>query len=564
MRRIFFTLLCTALSLNMYACNNKSGKSGKNESDSKPLAPTAKKAAKDAALESVPAETPYFLSISLKDLPAKSVDQVRDIFKQNSELSGELNKSMKSSQPEQRFAATIVDAIIKNFTNKTMSQMGVSETPRLLAYGLGFWPVITIELSDSQAFEKWLATTEATAKIKVKTETLGTSKYRVFPVDNKVISVFAVNKNTASFAVVPTELKTKMLPYILGTQKPAKSIQSENVIGKIQSKHGFVTRNAGFANLLEIFKTLASQGEGLNKELIIEEMRRDFKLDAVCVNEFKALIAQGPRFVMGLDKITSKSSSARFVWEMSSGIAADFASVASKTAGTANKNALLNIGIAFDSGKALALFQKKAQELSQSPFKCSELADLNKEVAKANSQLMFIPPFARAFKGVELTVSKLSGTMATMDVAATLVLTVDKAPMVFDALKGMLPPLAALPKLPTDATPVPLNQFPLPPVIKAPHLALGPNAFGLSIGAGQSENLKTIVGAKKLKDSSLLSVHYDLDGVISALKAAGAANPQMKKAVEELTKMGINGSSKSDIRFTKKGLELSSQQTLKP
>ena len=88
MKRILFTLLCAALSLNMYACNSKSGKSGNKESASTPLPPAAKKAAKDAALAAVPAETPYFLSISLKDLPAKSVKQVREIFKQNSELSG--------------------------------------------------------------------------------------------------------------------------------------------------------------------------------------------------------------------------------------------------------------------------------------------------------------------------------------------------------------------------------------------------------------------------------------------------------------------------------------------
>jgi len=550
MCRLFLSFLAMCLCLTTIGCT-KDDKSAKK--------PAVKKI--DPMLAVVPAETNYFANIDLSEMPEALKTQGKAALENNAELTKSIESLKESSMASERFGGVLFDAIIKNYLNGTMSKMGMSNTPRLVVYGLGMWPAITIQLKDAKAFEAWLTEQEKTAKISAKTETLGKRTYRTYPIQQEVFSALAINEKTATFGVVPVELKAQIMPYILGDKAPSKTLNDTDTLSKLVKEHAFSTQNYAYVNLVDFFKTLASRGDGLNKTFIVKEMS-NFNLDLVCQDEIIGLLNKGPRIVAGLDKVTASETNARLVWEFEDNLATELMSIASSTADKGASGGLASFSFAFDSGKTIDLFKKKAAELSAAPFKCKDLQDFNQEIAKTNGQLMFVPPFARAFKGIQINISEISGSAAGLDVSANLVLTVESAPLVLDAVKGMLPLLAALPKMKPDGIPMPLNQFPMPAFAKAPHLALGANSLGLSIGTNEKTRLQALVGGSSLKPSSFVSVSYDFDKMIKALKAAESSNPDLAKTVAELTKMGLKGSSASDVKFTKKGLEFSTKQTL--
>lgn len=552
MVRLFLTLLAFSLCLSTTACS----KSDKTGSASK----TEKKKV-DPMLATVPAETNYFLNFDAAAISKGFKSEAKKAIAKNADFSEAMANLKQSAEPSERFAGVLMESVLDHYLNDKMDQIGMPKTPRIVLYGIGMWPAITLQIEDPKAFETWLSTQEKAAKITAKSETFNQKTFRTYPIEAEVFSAFAVHEKTATFAVIPTELKAQMLPYVLRDKLPSKTLNDTDTLSKLAAEYKFSKSTYAYLNLVDFFKTLASRGEGLNKTMIVKEMS-NFNLDTVCQDEVIGMLQKGPRFVSGLDRLTETESRFRFVWELEDGLATELMSIASATAEKGAAGGLASFGIAFDSGKSIDLFKKKAAELSTAPFKCKDLQEFNQEVAKANGQLMFVPPFARAFKGIQINISSITGSQGGMEVAASILLSVDNAPLVLDAIKGMLPMLATLPAMKPDAVPMPLLNYPLPAFAKSPHIALGKSALGISIGTNEQNRLKALVGAAAKKNSPFVSISYDFDKMSKALEAAKSTSPELTEAAAEFAKMGLSGASTSDVKFTKKGLEVSSEQII--
>ena len=551
MRHIIVSVLALLLSFSIVGCS-------KSE---KAVAKTPEKIT-DPMLASVPAETNYFAKIDSKSLEGFK-QQGRKALEGYGEYEKKIKEFKESNNAENRFIGVVIESLLTNYFADTMGKVGLSNAPQLMLYGLGIWPAITIEVKDPIAFEAWLSAQEKAAKISAKKETVKQKTFRTYKLDENTISVLSIQKSLATFAVVPNEIKDQLLPYVLGEKRPSKTLNDTDTLTNLTHKYGFKYGNFGFVNIVESFKTLAGQGEGLNKAFLVKDIT-DAKLDPVCQTEFIGLLKNAPLFVGGLDKSTATATDARFIWALESGLANELLSVVAMTGDGGSADGLASFALAIDSGKGIELFKKKAAALSAAPFKCKELLDTNKEIAKSNGQLMFVPPFARAFRGIQLNVSGITASAVGANIAANLVLSVDNAPAVLEGIKGMLPMLRVLPKLEPNGTPVPLTNVPTPKFVSAPHMALGPKAFGISIGEGEAKRLQKVVTTTSQKASPLFGFSYDFDKIMKALKAAEAANPEAASMVSDYTKMGLQGSSATSLRITKDGLVLTSKQALAP
>ena len=177
-----------------------------------------------------------------------------------------------------------------------------------------------------------------------------------------------------------------------------------------------------------------------------------------------------------------------------------------KTSAENHLGAILAFGISVDSGALIDLTKKTADAVAKTPFKCAQFQELNQNIAQASAQFMFIPPFARAFKGIQLNVNKLEMNGEMPNPTANLIIYIENAPAVFAAIKGMVPMLASLPAISPDGTAVALAGLPIPPAIQSPQIAMGPNAIGISIGAEGGPLLtKAVLDAGAKQRLSLVS-----------------------------------------------------------
>jgi hypothetical protein len=562
MKHIFLSIAVTSLMLGALACSDKSTAGAKGVNSSK-TAQTKAAIKVDSFLNAVPEETTYFANFDSKTLPAKSITMLQDGLKSNSEVRKELTQAAGSSNATERFAGLVLGALLDNFVANTFNTLGLAQRPRLTAYGLGLWPVVMMDLKDSAVFEKWLTDLEGTAKISAKVETFEGAKYRLYPIEKEVASIFAISQGKAIFAIVPTELKAQMLPYVLGTKKAASSLSTSKRLKRLTAKYGKNTHNIAFLDGVELFKTLASKGKGLNKTLIVKEMSQ-FNLDDVCVAEITQLLETMPMLVAATIALTDTVSEGEVVWEMAPALAKDLMTIGSTRAGSGTAASLASIGLAIDSGKVIDLIKKAAASVAAKPYKCSELLDLNRSLAQMNGQLMFIPPFARAFKAIDINISGWDvgpgGDLASSAPRATLILSAANAPMVFEALKGLVPMLASMPAMTDNGEPVALNQFPLPPFLKAPHIGIGKHAIGISVGEGEAKNLKAILASGKTSSAPLFSFSYDLDGLMKVIKVMAPNSQEASVAMKELDKLGLTGKSNTALEMTKSGLRLKTRQ----
>jgi hypothetical protein len=562
MNRIYLSILVASLVFGPLACSDsKSSTNAKSTSQSK----TALKV--DTFLNSVPAETTYFVNFDSSTLPTKSIKTIQDGAASNPDFRKALAESAKSSNPSERFGGLVIGALLDNFVANTFNKLGLAQRPRIAAYGLGLWPVVMADLKDSSVFEKWLTGLESTAKITAKTETFEGITYRLYPIEKQVASIFSISEGKVVFAIIPTELKTQMLPYVLGKKTPDAALNTSKRFQRLISTYGAKSNNLFFLDTLELFKTLASKGKGLNKSLIVQEMSQ-FNLDAVCVGEISALLESSPLFVASTNTLTETVTEGEVVWEMTPALATDLMSIASTRAGTgaSTASALASIGLAIDSGKVIDLVKKAAAAVAAKPFKCGELMDMNKNLAQMNGQLLFVPPFARAFKAIDIVISGWdfapSGDFSTSSPRAHIILSADNAPMVFEALKGLVPMLASLPAMKDNGEPVALNQFPLPPFLKAPHIAIGKHAIGISVGEGEAARLKAVLSSGKTSPAPILTFAYDLDGFLKIVKAVAKNSPEAAVALKEIDKMGLSGRSTTTVEMKKTGLHTKSRQVM--
>ena len=215
MNRISLSIAVIGLMLSTIACSDSNSSETKNAKAGETA--QAKAAIKaDVFLNPVPEETTYFINFDTKTLPAKSVKLIKDSIKTNADLRKEVTKATSSTRPSQRFTAMAAKSLMDNFVANTLGGMGLADRPRLAVYGLGLWPVAMVDLKDHTAFEKWLSGMETTAKISTKTETFEGVTYRLYPIENEVATILVISKGKATFALVPTELKAQILPYLIG------------------------------------------------------------------------------------------------------------------------------------------------------------------------------------------------------------------------------------------------------------------------------------------------------------------------------------------------------------
>jgi hypothetical protein len=220
-----------------------------------------------------------------------------------------------------------------------------------------------------------------------------------------------------------------------------------------------------------------------------------------------------PRLSFGYDTFAAKQMNLRYVMETQPALAKELATLAAPVPGlTGSGTGMLDLGYGLDLNALVRFVGARASAVAAAPFQCESLQPLNQRFAEMNQQLANPAVFmaGAALKGLNVSLSKLElGEGAPPVVEGKLAIASDNPQSLLQMAGSFMPQLASL-QLTAGAAPVAMPAELQPPGMPPAHLALGPQALAVSLGAGQDSGLTEFASAAPGKPAPML--YYGVDG----------------------------------------------------
>ena len=567
MRNVSTVALCAAMALFL-GCGDKpkDGAAGGPAAKKAAAKKAADTVAKSKVLDLIPAEAPYVFA-SLEPMPKAFADKILTglaplLAKGETALAEELTRLQGKEDEKSKIQAAILGEFKGKLNAKGFESMGFSLSATFAIYGVGVLPVVRWGLKDPKALKDTIARIETKAGKKLPVKKLGNQEYWGLDKDG-VTAAVAIIGDELVFTAGPSPAAAKVLPIAFGQQKLAKSQAASGTLAKLQKDNGFKAFGLGYIDLNAIAATVLGKGAGLNGQIwTAMGAPGPGELPPNCEAEIMGLVGIAPRLVVGMDDLSAKQSSARYILEMRSDLATALSGLTAPVPGlgASNPTALLAFGLGIDIPKTLDFAKKKVAEMKAKPYACPLLGDLNQGVQGAEMGLnQPMPPFINGIRGLNVVVKDvtMAGGKPTSGKGIVVLAANDPKSLLATAKQFGGAPLANF-NLADDGKAVEL-PLPLPPeaqkMIGKVFLAMKGNGIAASVGAGEEQNLAAALEAKGASPAPLLSFAYDAQRLVKLTE--GTMGEEEKAIVQAMT--GLMGVSRTTLAFTKKGLEI--QQT---
>jgi hypothetical protein len=250
-------------------------------------------------LAHAPANTPYAFAM-LEPFPRVYWDKLGS-------FAGDIEKLIEKEQAEAGESDKIGKALWQelkgNFNEAGVRKLfGVGPGARILVYGIGFYPVVRIELEDDKALP---ATVERFTKAAGLTNPLATHEGRTYwrIEEDDVVFVAAVADRQLVLAGGPKAgFDTEILPNVLGMAKPEKSLLVSGTFPSLIAKH-----------------KLGPWTGYLDTAMLLEKARSKVALE--CGLALSGATQIVPRVVLGYDRWNGGVLSGRMIVELEEGLA---------------------------------------------------------------------------------------------------------------------------------------------------------------------------------------------------------------------------------------------------
>jgi len=568
--------LALSLSLSLTSCSDDKA------TDSQQAVATkieeVKAHSKSEIMNYIPAETPV-LMLFAKDpnnpLPENLKNKMEKVY-------GSLGDIMKMAMEEnfKKYAKDDAKSIeMKSKMDKWLSEEGIEklgfslEENEFAFYAVDLFPVLRMTLAKSHSMGEVLdeIMSEAQPDSASKKEVDGHSVYQFGDKELQVIISLAGNTVVASLS--PTRDVDKLMPKLLGFEKPSKSLVQSNQYQDTLSKYNYLSNSLYWINIRQLADYFVNPDKHDSAMLDVLKIE-DKMLSADCKTEILAMIDKFPRLVGGSTLIENHKLDSHMIIEMEEGLGTKFSTLSGRIPATKTK-AALSYGFSFDIAAAKSLAQEFVTNIQTTPYKCELLEGMNSQAATIAEQLAQpLPPFVSNFKGVNVVIDELDLDMSKTDpsemvknLKAKFLLAVDNP----EALKGMaemmMPDLQKLGiKTGADAVNVssliPISGSQMPINLDHVFMAMGVDTIGLSLGEGTDTELTSTVSGESTSDLLTFSIDADLykdifagiEGISANLPAEVKTQLSMQKAM--MTDMLWWQNESGSLDFTDRGFEV--------
>lgn len=541
----------------------------------------------DSILRFVPANTPYIFA-SGKPLPDDLLDKLEpkmtELMEAYQVIIREvgldvLAKNSKSmSDEDAQHLSAVIEELLGLFSVDGMRSAGIERDSQFVLFGHGLMPVMRVEVSDAELFEKAIARVEAAAKEPLSTSEIDGHSYRYIG-DDEARIIIGVFDSNAVVTFAPSSFGDEQLRTLLGLELPASSIAQSTVLQDIIAEYDFTQHYSGFIDATRIAATFLDNPTGLDA-VLVESMDFDpSSISGVCKEEIRDLVAIAPRMVFGYNEITAKDMSANFVVEMRKDVASGLSKLTAPVPGLgSDPGGLVSFGMSFDLQATRDFYAARLDAMEADPFECEYFEDLQAGIEKGRDALnQPMPPVVNGLRGFNAVVDDISGfDLASKQppekIDASILVAIDNAEALL-AMGAMFSPELASLDLQPDGTPVALPLPPMPGIPQEAFAAMHDDAIAVSLGGNAESRVSKILNADPTKPSPLFGMTMDAARYYALIAdTMMLEQPDEKNQLSEPARAALRDAMISigsmyermavDVLFTERGIEMKSEVSL--
>jgi hypothetical protein len=574
------TMMALTLSLSLTSCSDDDKGSVATQNDVQKTVVSTQQSQSEI-MSYIPADTPVLMLFAndekhplpqnLKDKMEKVYSSVGDIVKMTMEES--INKNDNGGEG----SAAMTALMDKWLSEEGISKLGLSMDENEFAlYAVDLFPVLRMTLAKTHAMGEVLdelmgKANESKPDTASKREVNGSTVYQFG--DKEVQVMVSLSGNSVVASLSPSRDVDKLMPKLLGFEKPSKSIQQSNQYQDTLSKYSYIGNSVYWINIRQLADYFVNPAQYDSAMLDILKVE-DKMFSADCKTEMLAIFDKFPRLVGGTTVLEEHQLDSHMIIEMAEGLGSKFSALSGRIPST-NVGAAMSYGFSFDIAAAKNLAMEFVTNIETTPYKCELLQDMNAQASMFKEQLAQpLPPFVGNFKGVNVVVDELDLDLSKKDpnemiksLKAKVLLAVDNP----EALKGMaemmMPDIQKLGiKVGADAVNVssliPVSGSQMPINLDHIFLAMGSETIGLSLGEGTETELTSVVADESTTDLLSFSINADLykDIFAGIEEFSGTFSEDIKKQMSMQKAMMVDmlwwNNESGSLDFTDRGFEI--------
>jgi len=473
----------------------------------------------NAPLSFVPADTPY-AAANLEPTPQPVYDAWAQRMKTYWPTMLQMYQGMldqasdKANDPNAQRGIKIAKALIEEFnTDDPMARirsMGFKPDARYAFYGVGLVPVIRTELGDPAALKAEIAKIETKIGEKVPTAKVGNQDFW-FLGDQKAMAVAAIEGNQLVLSILPVNADDSLKQAILGLTKPAQNLGTAGALQAIAKQYGYSNYGIGFVDFVKLTQRLSSPPAGTDAQFAKALDIPFAGVDPACQADYLEIAHKFPRFVGGVEEISTQRVRIGAQMEIDGSIAAPLAAALNAAPGTgAPGDGVFDISLSLPVLKLKDFWIKQADAVAAKPYTCPHLTSLNQGFADSKAKVdVTVPPPFSDFTGVRFALDKLDMKQGSPvpDVFAKFAMRTSNPVAVLAMAQLAVPQLATI-KVQPDGKSVLLPAGIVPMSTQPIAVAMTSDTIGLSSGAGEDATLGAFVAAPPAKDPVFLRFHF--------------------------------------------------------
>ncbi len=425
----------------------------------------------------------------------------------------------------QKFLNHFLNDYFKLIANPELldTEWGIAPENQFTFYTLGLAPVLRLNLSNIERFEKKITDIETSAGVKSEEKQLGEARYRRYLLGDdektKVWLIIGVDKNDVVFTVDLGVDSEKNLSIALGQSKPENSLASSGQIDQILNKYGFSDDTfLVFINQKELINGITSTDANRTAKMIhfFEQLSgKDSELSELrspgCRKDMLAIADNWPRTVLAYDKFDFKADPVELdilmITEINDkslldGLKSINGFIPEFVSGDELK--IFSFGLGLDLDNLAPFLTQQLVDIKKSKYQCSLLIDMQQNLASANPGMLAIATaMVKGVKGFSMTLNEVeTGTASPQGIPnvkkldGILTLSANDTKKLVMAAKALTPMLSRV-KVPLDGS---AFEIPLPLPIAANEKVMGyVKDSHLAVYVGESATRQ----AKQLSQSAL-------------------------------------------------------------
>lgn len=581
------TAMALSMSLALTSCSDDD-KTSQQQPSGKGTENVVSHQSQSGIMSYIPADTPI-LAVYAKDanhpLPQNFKDKVNKIYNSLGELIKTSMEDAFSQYPQSDSGegkAEVEEFVDKWLSDDGIKRLGLSVDENEFAlYTVDLFPVLRVTLARTHSMGEVLdevlgKANESKPGSAAKKDMNGSMVYQFG--DKEVQVWIALNGNQVAVSLSPTREAEKLMPKLLGFEKPSKNIMQSDSFNDTIAKYNYMGNGLYWINIRQIADYFINP-DTYNSPMLDLIKVQDKQMSAECKTEILAMIDKFPRLVGGSTRLDDHNVDSHMVLETGGDLGSKLSTLIGRIPASEG-NPSFAYGLSFDVQAAKNLAMEFVTDIEQQPYKCELLQNLNTKATAMKAQLnQPLPPFVSNFKGVNVVLDSLdldftqtSPDKMIKNLKAKVLLAVDNPEAIKGMAQMMLPQLQEA-GLDIGAGAVNVSKFmpiqgsQMPVNMDYIFMAMGKETIGASIGEGTDVVLTSDVALNGTADLFNFSVSADfyknlfsgMDSVSDTLPDAAKRQLKLQKAL--MSDLVWWERESGSINFTDRGMEINAHVT---